>query len=242
MSPDEFINKLRNEYKTIHCADDSYSKTYCNELSIVEAFIEAVSTDEDFLVNGEKATIDELDDSIIQSVVTRLHLVANGKPVSLDPFPVQDDICHHPGCEYDHNYDDDHFHEHCELCQTWLHINMPINIIRHAENDNDFAVCHECVNDDTYIQGGYTDDAGILQIIRADSETMLRMIDVAYKSTQIEGINSGREFFEKREQFKVTYETAMNNIANKWNMGNDDNFNFLKDHANDLLESLYSTK
>ena len=63
-----------------------------------------------------------------------------------------------------------------------------------------------------------------------------------YTISQIEGIESGQEFYEKREQYKSTYETIMNSIATEWNMGDDDNFSFLKDHANDLLESLCEKK
>jgi len=237
-----FTKKLRDGYKTINCIDESYQDAFNRELSIVEAFIEAVSTGEQILINGEKATIDELDESIIQSVVARLQTIANGEPVTNEYFPVQNDVCHHPGCDFEHEYDDEHFHEHCELCQTWLHINMPINIVRHAENGHDFSVCHECVTDDKYLQDGYTDDAGHLQCIRAHSGALERMVDVAYKRAQIEGIASGQEFFKKREQFKSTYETIMNAIANEWNMGDADNFNFLKDHANELLECLYAKK
>ena len=238
----EFTDNLRTMCETVHCVDEAYRVAFCKELSIVEAFMDAVDDDESILVNGEKATIEELDESTINAVVTRLQLVANGESVPIGPFPVQDAICHHPGCDYEHEYDDEHFHEHCELCQTWLHINMPINIVKHREKELDFATCYYCVTDDGYIQGGYTDDAGKLQCIRADSEAMLRMIDVAYKRAQIEGIESGQAFFENREQFKSKYETIMKALATEWNMGDDDNFDFLKDHANDLLESLYTAK
>ena len=237
-----FTKKLRDRCGTINCIDESYQHAFNQELSIVEAFIEAATSEEEILIDGEKATIDELDESIIQSVVTRLQLVANGEPVTIGAFPVQDDVCHHPGCDFEHEYDDDHFHEHCELCQIWLHVNMPINIVIHAEKGHDLCVCHECVTDDKYLQAGYTDDAGHLQCIRAHSGALLRMVDVAYKRSQIEGIASGQEFFEKREHFKSTYVTIMNAIANEWNMGDADNFHFLKDHANKMLECLYAKK
>ena len=237
-----FINKLRSICKTIKCADESHSDDFYKELSIVEAFMDAVDDDESILVDGEKTTMEDLDDSTINAVVARLQLVANGKSVPIGPYPVQDDRCRHPGCDYYHEYDDEHFHEHCDLCNTWLHINMPINIVRHHEKESDFATCYYCVTDDGYIQGGYTDDAGKLQCIRADSDAMLRMVDVAYKRAQIEGIESGQAFFENREHFKSKYETIMKALATEWNMGDDDNFDFLKDHANDLLESLYTAK
>jgi hypothetical protein len=226
----------------ITCVDEACHVAFCKELSIVEAFMAAVDDDESILVDGEKATIEELDESTINTIIARLRMVANGESVPVDQYPVQDDRCHHPGCEYEHEYDDEHFHEHCELCQTWLHINMPINIVKHPEKGLDFSVCHECVTDDGYLQGGYIDDAGNLQCLRADSDAMLRMVDVAYKRAQIEGIESGQAFFENREHFKSKYETIMKAIATEWNMGDDDNFDFLKDHANDLLESLYTAK
>jgi hypothetical protein len=238
----DFIDNLTVACGGIYCVNESYQEVYCKELSIVEAFIDAVESGDSILVNGEKATLEDLDDSTIEAVVARLQLVVNGEPVPIGPFPVQDDICHHPGCEYGHEYDDEYFHDHCELCDTWLHINMPISIIRHSIKDVDFSTCHECTTEDKYLQGGYTDDAGILQCIRADSDALLRMVDTAYKRAQIEGVESGQDFFEKREQFKSTYETVMNSIAKEWNMGDDDNFDFLKDHANDILENIYLQK
>ena len=37
------------------------------------------------------------------------------------------------------------------------------------------------------------------------------------------------------------YEAAMNSTAKEWNLGDDDNFHFLKDYANDRLEELYAS-
>ena len=153
------------------------------------------------------------------------------------------DVCSHPGCDHDHEYDDGHFNDHCAICNTWLHIEMPICIIRHKENTLfDAVTCYVCVTDDKYLEGEYIDDSGHLQRIRANTGALVRMLDVAYKRAQIEGIESGQDFFEKREQYTSTYETIMNTIATEWNMGDDDNFRFLKDHANDLLESLLEKK
>ena len=236
----DFIQKLTDAYEKIHCTDDAYRDAFYHEISVIEAFIDAVSEGEPILADGEKTTMEELDESTIQSVVTRLELAARGEPLPSEPFPIQDDACHHPGCDYEHAYDDDYFHDHCALCNAWLHIEMPIHIIRHSEKNIDFSTCYECTTDDIYLQGGYTDDSGHLQCIRADSNTLLRMLDVAYKRARIEGIESGQAFFEKREQYKSTYETIMNAIATEWKMGDDDNFSFLKDHANDLLEKVFS--
>ena len=238
----EFVNDLRATCGTIRCADEAYSEVFDKELSVVEAFMEAVDDDEAILINGEKATIEELDESVSSAVISRLRMVANGEAVPAGQYPVQDNRCHHPGCEYYHEYDDEHFHEHCELCSTWLHINMPINIVKHCEKELDFATCYNCVTDDEYLQGGYTDDDGKLQCIRADSDALLRMVDAAYKRAQIEGIESGQAFFENRKRFKTEYETIMKTLATEWKMGDDDNFDFLKDHANDLLESTYTGK
>jgi len=153
------------------------------------------------------------------------------------------DICKHPGCDCEHEYDDGYFEDHCDICNTWLHVEMPIFIIRHKNNALfDAVTCSVCVTDDKYLEGGYTDDSGHLQRIRAHSGALVRMLDVAYKRAKIEGIESGQEFFEKREKYKSTYETVMNAIATEWNMGDDDNFSFLKDHANELLESLLEKK
>ena len=236
-----FTKKLRARCGTINCIDESCRDAFSRELSIVEAFIDAVESDCSILADGEKTTIEDLDDSNIEAVVTRLKSVALGNSVS-DYFPLQDDNCHHPGCACDHEYDDEYFHDHCDLCNTWLHINMPINIVRHTVKKIDFSTCDVCTTDEKYIIGGYTDDSGKLQRIRADSDALIRMVDVAYKRAHIEGIESGQDFFEKREQFKSTYETIMNAIATEWNMSDDDNFNFLNDHANNLLESLYIKK
>ena len=235
----DFIQKLRSACDEITCTDGAHRETFYHEISVIESFINAVSEGEPILANGEKTTVEELDDSTIQSVVARLELAVRGDALPDEPFPIQDDTCHHPGCDYEHVYDDEYFLDHCVLCHAWLHIEMPINIIRHSEKNQDFSTCYECTTDDIYFYNGYTDDSGHLQRKRADSNALLRMVDVAYKRAQIEGINSGREFFEKREQFKSTYETIMNSLATEWKMGDADNFCFLKDHANEMLEALY---
>ena len=146
--------------------------------------------------------------------------------------------CSHPGCDEEHEYADGDFDQHCASCHTWLHRNIGIGIVQHEERGIEFTVCSHCVTEEEYLSGGYTDDEGHLQRLRATPEALVRMADLACARTQIQGIDSGKEFFENRESFKSEYKSTMNAIAiaKEWNMGDADNFSFLGDHANDVLE------
>ena len=149
--------------------------------------------------------------------------------------------CSHPGCDEEHEYADGDFDQHCASCHTWLHRNIGIGIVQHEERGIEFTVCSHCVTEEEYLSGGYTDDEGHLQRLRATPEALVRMADLACARTQIQGIDSGKEFFENRESFKSEYKSTMNAIAKEWNMGDADNFSFLGDHANDVLETRYRT-
>ena len=150
--------------------------------------------------------------------------------------------CSHPGCDEEHEYADGDFDQHCASCHTWLHINIGIGIVQHEDRGIEFTVCSDCVTEQEFLSGGYTDDEGHLQRLRATPETLVRMVDLACARAQIQGIYSGGEFFENRDSFESEYESTMNAIAKEWNMGDADNFSFLGDHANDVLEDTYAAQ
>jgi hypothetical protein len=225
----------------IESTDNAHSDALAHEVSVVNAFISAVESDEAVLADGEPVEAEDIDEGCYAQATQRLKQVARGEDIPEGPYPLQDSLCHYPGCDDDHEHYDDHFHEHCACCHAWLHINMPINILRHSEN-GELVTCYECTTSDEYLEGGYTDDAGKLQCIRADdADTLLRLADTACKRAGIPGIVSGQAFYKQRYRFMPDYESAMNSTAKDWNMGDDDNFQFLKDYANDRLEELYAS-
>jgi len=239
------MNRALTELKTlcasIESTDNAHSDALAHEVSVVNAFISAVESDEAVLADGEPVEAEDIDEECYAQATQRLKQVARGENTPDGPYPLQDSLCHYPGCDHEHEYGDDHFHEHCACCHAWLHINMPINILRHSDKD-ELVTCYECTTEDEYLEGGYTDDAGKLQCIRADeADTLLRMTDAACERAGIPGIVSGQAFYEQRYRFMPDYESAMNFTAKDWNMGDDDNFQFLKDYANDRLEELYAS-
>ena len=176
-----------------------------------------------------------------RDLVGHLDQIATGERLRPLERPVQDNACYYPGCESDHVYEDEHFDEHCDSCHTWLNINVPISILRHSDKD-DVATCSDCGDCEEYLEAGYTDDSGKLQRRRADGDALLCMLDLACERAARQGIfvPSGRAFFEGRVTEEATYTSIMNAIAEEWKMGNDDNFDFLKDHANNELKDMYA--
>lgn len=240
---ESFIARLRAvcaQWTPADCVDAAERKKLGREKEILEDFMEAVENEEAILIEGELADKDDvgrLGDADLEAVSTRLQRLCAGLPVGA-VLPFQDDTCHFPGCDEDHCYDDGYFDSHCDSCCAWLSEATPIFCLRHVEKP-ELTTCEGCNVNNEFLGAGYTDDSGNLQKIRATPEALQKVLKLA---AQRAGAASGREFFLGRDANKALYTATMNAVAAEHCMGSDDNFDFLEDHANELLEEMFQSQ
>ena len=98
------LSELKTLCACIESADNVHSDELAHEVSVVNAFISAMESDEDILVDGEPAEAEDVEDRNIALAVQRLKRIARGEGAPEGPYPLQDDICHHPGCDYEHGH------------------------------------------------------------------------------------------------------------------------------------------
>ena len=238
----ESLAKLHKDYSNAvpsRARDNAAQEKLDRELDIIELVLEAMDDGDSVLAEREPIDSDDLGDNELKAVEARLKAVCSGESVG-DVLPLQDNNCHHPGCSEEHCYEDEYFADHCDGCSAWLNESTPIFCLRHAGEKPELTTCEGCCTDETYLTAGYTDDSGNLQRLRADKEALRQLINQA---ATMANAPSAKEFFLQREtspENAEQYKELMNKLAEENQMGGDDNFDFLEDHADEMYSEMFA--